>query len=81
MQLIQKEREKHMLKTPKTLIELANNLPDSPLARNCYRGYFVDDDGKCGLVFSSNIMMNVLRDNSREIYVDGTFNVSKNILL
>ncbi|KAK0171508.1 hypothetical protein PV327_011178 [Microctonus hyperodae] len=80
-QLIQKEREKHILKTPKTLAELANILSDTPLARNCYDGHFVDEDGKYGLVFSNDAMMDVLRENCSEIYVDGTFNVSYNILL
>lgn len=80
LQLIQHERQKTMPKIPDTLVELTKILPDVRLAQKCYYGYFIDDDGKCGLVFSSNTMMNILRKNSREIYIDGTFNVSQQIL-
>lgn len=81
-QIISTARSELIPKLPKSLNDLAQAIPNFPdeLKMSCF-GCFVSDDNKVGVVFSSQKLMNTIGHyETTELYIDGTFDVSKNMV-
>lgn len=77
LQTIARERRKYIPKIPVKLGEMAEILTEIEHVHNgAYHGSFQSSDGAHGLVFTTDILLNVLRNDPRELYIDGIFDVS-----
>lgn len=76
-QAIRRERRKIFPKIPRKLNEMAVILEEYTKNNNCaYYGHFKSTEDTYGLVFTSKALLDALRDSPKEIYIDGTFDVS-----
>lgn len=77
-QAIGRERRKIIPKISEKLSEMAKILEEYSENNDCsYHGHFKSIEDTYGLVFTSKALLDALRDNPQEIYIDGTFDVSQ----
>lgn len=77
LQTIARERRKHIPTIPAKLDEMTSILTKiEHVHKGAYHGSFQSNDRTHGLMFTTDALLNALRNDPRELYIDGTFDVT-----
>ena len=70
-----REQMKYRYKIPKSMLELAEFLPNFDKTNSIFKGFVVDDEGHVAILFSTDELLKLLNETD-EISCDGTFAIN-----